>query len=165
MRQSNIILTACPQIWTVSINYQTLYERVSQETSYIAKKSEEQLSDDHIILDDDKPLFRYYTSLAISDLTSLLARRIDTSVQVPGQVNDGMVEDENNGVTYHLVMDKNFEDSLRSSLQRYCMEYVATRVMEMWYKQPQGSDNWKSSLLKVLDFRKKPVRRPIRNFL
>lgn len=175
MRQPNIILTTSPQIWEVSIVYDDLYERVSQETSYIVKRGDGSLGEDHIILEDDKPLVRYYTSLAVSDLTSLLARRIDASVQVEGIENKGMVETvglvgENGepvkeGITYHLVMDDNLESNLQSSLQRYCFEYVATRVMEMWYKQPQGSDALKSSILKVLDFRRRPVRRPVRSFL
>lgn len=169
MERPNIILTTRPVIWNVSLDHQMLYERISQQTSYNAKQASEPISDDHIVLEDDKPLINYYISLAISDLTSLLARRIDPSVVVTDAKgarvdNPGMVEGDN-ATLYTLVVDENFESTLQSALQRYCFEYVASRVMEMWYKTPQDSDAWKSSIIRTLDFRKKPVRRPIRNFL
>lgn len=163
-RQHNIILTAKPKLWEIEIDHELLYERLSQETSYLAKKNSESLSDDHIILDDDKPLIKYYRSLAISDLTSLLARRLDSSIEVEGFNNTGLTE-ANNKTKYCLVVDDNMEANLKSSLQNYCFEYVMLRVMEMWYKQDQGSESMKSRILKVLDFRRRPVRRPIRNFL
>lgn len=163
-RQHNIILTAKPKLWEIEIDHELLYERLSQETSYLAKKNSESLSDDHIILDDDKPLIKYYRSLAISDLTSLLARRLDSSIEVEGFNNTGLTE-VNNKTKYCLVVDDNMEANLKSSLQNYCFEYVMLRVMEMWYKQDQGSESMKSRILKVLDFRRRPVRRPVRNFL
>lgn len=163
-RQHNIILTAKPKLWEIEIDHELLYERLSQETSYLAKKNSESLSDDHIILDDDKPLIKYYRSLAISDLTSLLARRLDSSIEVEGFNNTGLTE-VNNKTKYCLVVDDNMEVNLQTSLQNYCFEYVVLRVMEMWYKQDQGSESMKSRILKVLDFRRRPVRRPIRNFL
>lgn len=170
-RQSDILLTRKPVMWRVVIDHDMLYERVSQETAVNAKKSQEPVSDDHIILEDDKPLYNYYLSLAISDLTSLLARRIDQAVPVQiedkeGNVieNQGMIEDD--GITeYHLVVDDNFEHHLQTALQNYCFEYVASRVMEMWYKQPQGSEQLRLSIVRTLEFRKKPVRRPIRSML
>lgn len=162
--QHSIILTTKPKLWKVEIDHELLYERLSQETSYLAKKNSEALSDDHIILDDDKPLIKYYRSLAISDLTSLLARRLDVNIEVEGDSNTGLTE-AGNKTTYCLVVDDNMENSLQTSLQNYCFEYVVLRVMEMWYKQPQGSDMMKDSILKVLDFRRRPVRRPVRSFL
>lgn len=169
MERPNIILTQKPVIWNISLDHELLYERISQQTSYNAKKANEPVSDDHIVLEDDKPLIKYYISLAMSDLTSLLARRIDASVVVKdsaGNVidNPGMVEQD--GVTrYSLVVDSNFEPTLQSALQRYCFEFVASRVMEMWYKAPQDSEALKMSIIRTLDFRKRPVRRPIRSFL
>jgi len=169
MRPSRgILFTQKPTIWLLQFEYEDIYSRVSLDTVYTANKNAMD-NDNHIVLDDDRPLFNYYLALAISDLTSLLARRIDPTVIVTdddGNIveNEGMVETSDN-IIYYLVMDKNFEEYLRSSLWRYCQEFLAKRVMEMWHKSPQGADMVKSNIIRILEFRRIPVRRPIRNML
>lgn len=164
-----IILTQRPLVWSMEFDYEQIYNRVSVDTDYSAHKNADPSGETNIMLDDDKPLFRYYLALAISDLTSLLARRIDPSIVIKDEdgniiENSGMVE-STTSIKYYLVMDENLEKHLLSSLYRYCFEYLSVRVLEMWHKQPQGSDGFKSDIIRVLDFRRKPVRRPIRNLL
>lgn len=168
MRLNGIIFTQKPTIWVIQLKYDDIYHRVSTDTAYTLHKQTAE-GDNHIMLDDDRPLFNYYLSLAISDLTSLLARRIDPSIQVyddNGEPvdNEGMIETSEN-IIYYLVMDKNLEINLQSSLSRYCFEYLSLRILEMWHKSPQGAERLKSDIIRVLDFRRRPVRRSIRNLL
>jgi len=78
--------------------------------------------------------------------------------------NSGIVEDSQS-VTYYLVMDENHESHLCSSLYRYCTDFLVQRVLEQWNKVQGLSDNPRKEIIKVLEFRRKPVRRKIRNFL
>ena len=168
MQPKYIILTEKPMVWSLEFTYEDIYHRVSTDTAYNVDKQSAQ-GDSHIMLDDDRPLFNYYLALAISDLTSLLARRIDPTIQVKtddGQIidNQGMIETKES-IKYYLVMDENLERHLLPSLWRYCNEYLSLRILEMWHKSEQGADRLKSDIIRVLDFRRRPVRRPVRNFL
>lgn len=168
MQSNYIILTDKPMVWYMKFIYEDIYHRVSTDTAYTLHKQTSE-GDSHIMLDDDKPLFNYYLALAISDLTSLLARRIDSSVEIKDEngkiiTNEGMKESEQS-IEYYLVMDQNLEKNLLTSLWRYCHEYLSLRILEMWHKSPQGADKLKSDIIRVLDFRRRPVRRQVRNFL
>lgn len=167
MYNSNIALLQNPVIWPLEFNYNDIYSIVSTSTVYDASKA--QAPESTVMMDDDKPMYRFYLSMAISDLTSLLARRIDTSIIAPDhngeQIdNEGMLE-TSSSVTYHLVMDGNCESHLRTALWRYCNAYIVARVLEQWHKSPQGAEELRKNILRTLEFRRKPVRRPITSLL
>ncbi len=156
-------------VWRMQFKYEDIYNLVSMETAYTYIRNTESNGSETMVTDDDKPIFNYYLSLAIAELTGLLARRLDPTIKIlsnDGQVieNEGMVEN-NESVTYYLVMDENHEAHLISSLYRYCTDYIIQRVLEQWNKVQGLADNPKKEIIKVLEFRRKPIRRPIRNFL
>lgn len=156
-------------IWRLCFRYEDLYSIASTETAYSDHRSEEPDGSKSIMMDDDKPIFNYYLSLAISDLTGLLARRLDPKLVLKDEngndiTNSGIVEDSQS-VTYYLVMDENHESHLCPSLHRYCTDFLVQRVLEQWNKVQGLSDNSRKEIIKVLEFRRKPVRRPVRNFL
>ena len=165
----HIILKGRPMVWMMQFKYEDIYNLVSVETAYADNRNTETNGTKAVMMDDDKPIFNYYLSLAISDLTGLLARRLDPTMKIhteDGQeiTNEGIVEDKES-VTYYLVMDENHESHLINSLYRYCTDFMVQRVLEQWNKVQGLADNPKKEIIKVLEFRRKPVRRPIRNFL
>jgi len=165
----HIILTSRPMIWRLSFKYEDIYNIASVETGYADQRNNEPDGTEAVLMDDDKPIFNYYLSLAISDLTGLLARRLDPKFIMKDEngeeiTNSGIVEDSQS-VTYYLVMDENHESHLCSSLYRYCTDFLVQRVLEQWNKVQGLSDNPRKEIIKVLEFRRKPVRRKIRNFL
>ena len=164
----HIILTDSPMVWRLSFTYDDIYALVSTETAYDDHRSTEANGTKQLMMDDDRPLFDYYLSIAISDLTGLLVRRMAPrlGIRLPDgrTINNSMVE-STDSVTFCLLMDDNHEEQLLASMHRYCTDFLAKRVPEMWYRKQGLSDSAKASIIKVLEFRRKPVRRPIRNFL
>lgn len=166
-----MILTDRPTVWRLSFDYEEIYKIVSLRTSYDEDKTISEQGTDptnsRIILDDDRPMFNLYLALAISDLTGLLARRIESGVQITADDgtpidNQGMVE-TSDSITYYLVMSLNHEAHLLMSLYRYCQEYLARRVLEQWYGNTSAnSEEMRLKIYQVLEYRKKPVTRPIR---
>lgn len=165
----HIILTARPMVWRLSFSYDDIYSIVSTETAYEDHRSSDANGTKQVMMDDDRPLFSYYLSLAISDLTGLLARRLDPQLRIT--MPDGTVI-ENNGieetstdVTYYLVMDENHEQHLLAPLYRYCTDFLVRRVLEQWQHRDDLAKEAKASIIRVLEFRRRPVRRPVRNLL
>lgn len=167
--KTHIILTSNPMVWRLRFIYDDIYALASVETAYEDSKSGNSDSNRNILMDDDKPLFNYYLSIAISDITGLLARRLDPHLDIKLEdgtsVQNNGIEETSESVTFYLVMDQNHEEHLLASLYRYCIDYLVKRVLEQWYKREGLCENAKSSIIKVLEFRRKPVRRPIRSFL
>lgn len=168
-KSRHIILTARPMVWMLKFTYEDIYAIVSTQTAYDDNRSNEVDGTRHIVMDDDRPLFNYYLSIAISDLTGLLARRIDPQLKITLQdgtaINNNGVQESSQDITYHLVMDENHEEHLVSSLHRYCTDFLVKRVLEQWYHRGNLAADAKASIIRVLEFRRRPVRRPIRNFL
>ena len=165
----HIILTAQPRIWTLGIVYNDVFNIASTETAYEEHRFGNSDTNRNVLMDDDRPLFNYYLSIAVSDLTGLLARRID-----PRQkgISPCGAQECNNGIdescwdiVFYLVMDENHDEHLRASLHRHCMDFLVKRVLEQWYRKQGMSDQAKAAIIRVLEFRRKPVRRPIRNML
>lgn len=164
-----IILTARPMVWRLRFVYDDIYSLASGETAYEDHRNTQVNSNRQVMMDDDRPIFNYYLSIAISDLTGLLARRLDPMLRITlpdGTLieNNGIVESAND-VEFYMVMDQNHESLLLSSMHRYCTDFLVKRVLEQWYKREGLSKQAKADIIKVLEFRRKPVRRPIRNML
>lgn len=164
-----IILKDKPTIWRLSFNYDELFRTASLKTSYNEDKIADKVDalGNTVILDDDKPMFNYYLAIAISELTGHLARRLDSQVQITDEsgnaiINSGMVESDTD-VTYYLVMTLNHEAHLLSALWRYCQEFLVRKVLEQWYDSlSPNSEEMRLKIYQILEYRKKPISRPIR---
>lgn len=162
-----MILTDRPTVWRLSFDYEEIFKLSSLQTSYDESRQPEggDITNSRVLLDEDKPLFRYYLAIAISELTGYLARRLDSELVIKddqGEIitNNGLVETDTQ-VTYYLVMSLNHESHLIGSLYRYCMEYLKRRVLEQWYNTSLNNDEMRLKIHQVLEYRKKPITRPI----
>ena len=170
MQPKYIILKDKPTIWRLTFNYDEIFRTASLKTSYNEDKIADKVEPlgNNVILDDDKPMFNYYLAIAISELTGYLARRMDTQVQIKDEdgdiiTNSGLVETDED-VTYYLVMTLNHEAHLLSSLWRYCQEFLVRKVLEQWYDNlSPDSEEMRLKIYQVLEYRKKPITRPIRS--
>lgn len=155
-------------VWRLSFCYDDIYALVSTETGYEDNRVSDINGTKQVMMDDDKPLFNYYLSIAISDLTGLLVRRMvpKLGIRLPdGSTINESIEETDDNVTFYLLMDENHEEQLLPSMHRYCTNFLVKRVLEQWYRQQGMSDSAKAAIIRVVEFRRKPVRRRVRNFL
>ena len=151
-------------VWTVTINEEEVFNRVTDESlmnSY-QRVPENSKGDGNVITNDDRAYFERYYRVSLAELSALLARR---TTRVGGSIVN--VKDENTGfltTVYTMPMTCNHESALLPALASHCLEFMIAKVLEKWYGKGTdfGSETETSEIRHILHFRRIPIDRPQR---
>lgn len=145
--------TNITKTWTIVIDEHEVFARCTNESliqSYMRADANPK-GDAAVMQDDDMGQFSLYFSVAIADLTMLLARRMDE-----------MPVSTNLNTTFTLQMHDNHDNNIMPVLVNHCYEFVVKKVLEQWYHVNFGSELEKLEINHCLHYRKHPVRRRVR---
>ena len=144
--------TNITKTWTLTINEDNIFARCTNESLYQAyARTEENLKGDMVVMqDDDRDQFKAYYNVAIADLTTILARRLDYPVSAYDNIT-----------SFNLLMHDNHDDIMASVLATHCIEYVIKKVLEQWYRADFGAELERLEINHCLHYRKNPVRRRV----
>ena len=139
--------------WTVSINEDEVFKRVTNESLYhmYMRSAQNPKGDMAVIQDDDEPTFHRYYRRALMELQVLFARRME----FPG----GGVETNEKTTTFYLRMSVNHEPFVLQPMAEHCLEFLIKKVLEQWYLTNFGSEEEREGVLHCLHFRRRPVSR------
>lgn len=145
--------TNITKIWTIEISPDEVFDRCTNESLYQAyNRNEENPKGDAIVMqEDDRGQFMVYFGVAISNLTMMLARRMEE----PSEITNGL------SVLFRLQMHDNHDNNILPLLVNHCYSYVVKKVLEQWYHADLGSELERLEINHCLHFRKHPIRRRI----
>ncbi len=142
--------------WTISINEEEVFKRVTNETLYekYMRAAQNPKGDLTAIQDDDEPTFHQYYVRALMDLQLILARRME----FPG---GGVETNDEKVTTFYLRMSINHEPFVLQPMAEYCLDYLIKKILEQWYHTNFGSEVERENVLHCLHFRRRPVSRRV----
>ena len=148
--------TNITKIWTIEINQDEVFNRCTNESLYQAyNRTESNPKGDAIVIqEDDRGQFNRYFSVAIANLSIILARRMIEPIV-------DYCEDGGLDTVFQLHMHDNHDNNILPILVNHCYEYVVKKVLELWYHVEFGSEMERMEINHCLHYRKRPVRRTL----
>lgn len=157
-------------VWTISLDKEKLFRETSTRSLLFINQNSKMpvTSDSNIILDDDKNIFKRYLTLAVEDLTVLLARRIPQSKDdYPDEFKniDNPIDNTSEKIQFCLLMSDNHDSNMLSPLVNNCREFLVRSILEKWYNVDFNSLDAERKIVHILQYRRKSPARKVRPLL
>lgn len=137
--------------WTITIDKSEIFKIITDESLYTAyvRMAENPKYDDMIISDDDYAIFSRYYDGAISQITLLLARRM--------QFGGGHEKDKDKDV-YTLIMEEGCDNNIAPVLAHHCQEFIIKYILGKWLNADLGAEAEKKEINHCLHYRYRPTK-------